>query len=200
MNFRFEATSWSSPLPYNSRCSVRLVWPLAHEIIRATIIYCYQSSCFWPVGAFVPSQSRSVEGSGVSRVSPGNRTRNPSFFFFFLYLLLSALSSSMDAKLPCELSYRPFLQFSMRSPLLQTRCIEIPPYMWWMLVLFLFFFLVQNVIQNERYEVYDVIWFFFKVSLVKLLIFLILLLTWRIILTFFFSVLLGIFNHVILFF
>lgn len=113
MNFRFGATSWSSPLPYNSRCSVRLVWPLAHEIIRATIIYCYQGSCFWPVGAFVPSQSRSVEGSGVSRVSPGNRTRNPSFFFFFLYLLLSALSSSMDAKLPRELSYRPFLQFSL---------------------------------------------------------------------------------------
>lgn len=113
MNFRFGATSWSSPLPYNSRCSVRLVWPLAHEIIRATIIYCYQGSCFWPVGAFVPSQSRSVEGSGVSRVSPGNRTRNTSSFFFFLYLLLSALSSSMDAKLPRELSYRPFLQFSL---------------------------------------------------------------------------------------
>lgn len=150
MNFRFEATSWSSPLPYNSRCSVRLVWPLAHEIIRATIIYCYQSSCFWSVGAFVPSQSRSVEGSGVSRVSPGNRTRNPGFFSFFLYLLPSALSSSMDAKLPCELSYRHISSIFVRCVLRYLKrgiCIEIPPHTRWMLVLFFFFLLVQNVIR-----------------------------------------------------
>lgn len=142
MNFRFGATSWSSPLPYNSRCSVRLVWPLAHEIIRATIIYCYQGSCFWPVGAFVPSQSRSVEGSGVSRVSPGNRTRNPSSFFFFplpssiraIFLhgretaprvILSAISSIFAR---CVLRY-----------LKPGMCIEIPPHMCWMLLLFLFF-------------------------------------------------------------
>lgn len=123
MNFRFEATSWSSPLPYNSRCSVRLVWPLAHEIIRATIIYCYQSSCFWPVGAFVPSQSRSVEGSGVSRVSPGNRTRNPGFLF--LFPLPSSIRAiflhGRETALRVILSAYFFNFRSMRSPLPQTR-------------------------------------------------------------------------------
>lgn len=171
MNFRFGATSWSSPLPYNSRCSVRLVWPLAHEIIRATIIYCYQGSCFWPVGAFVPSQSRSVEGSGVSRVSPGNRTRNPSSFFFFplpssiraIFLhgretaprvILSAISSIFAR---CVLRY-----------LKPGMCIEIPPHMCWMLLLFLF------LLQNSDVENYSVI--------------------------FLLSVLLRIFNRIIFFF
>lgn len=180
MNFRFGATSWSSPLPYNSRCSVRLVWPLAHEIIRATIIYCYQGSCFWPVGAFVPSQSRSVEGSGVSRVSPGNRTRNTSSFFFFLYLLLSALSSSIEAKLPRELSYRPFLQFSLdafsvtSNPECVSKFLHICAGCF-----FFFFFLLQNS-DMENYSVIfllsvllrifnRIIFFFFKDHLEKII-------------------------------
>lgn len=171
MNFRFGATSWSSPLPYNSRCSVRLVWPLAHEIIRATIIYCYQGSCFWPVGAFVPSQSRSVEGSGVSRVSPGNRTRNPSFFFFFLYLLLSALSSSMDAKLPRELSYRPFLQFSLDAFSVTSNPECVSKFLHICAGCFFFFFFL---LQNSDVENYSVI--------------------------FLLSILLRIFNRIILFF
>lgn len=154
MNFRFGATSWSSPLPYNSRCSVRLVWPLAHEIIRATIIYCYQGSCFWPVGAFVPSQSRSVEGSGVSRVSPGNRTRNTSSFFFFLYLLLSALSSSMDAKLPRELSYRPFLQFSLDAFSVTSNPECVSKFLHICAGCFFFFFFL---LQNSDVENYSVI-------------------------------------------